>query len=100
MISDKKDDWKLSFRYELRCCLFGFLYGAVVAMSLMFIFVIDEIILLVCPLLLLYIFILNIKIVKPSVKALLIEIPIAIGSFFLTYIMFSLLGLIRTISID
>lgn len=99
MKPDEHDDWKVSFKYELKCCLFAFIYGFITSMALWLLFVFHEIIVPVYVVMLIGVIIWNIKSIKFSLKALFIELPVAIGSFWICYI-FLFCFSIHVISID
>lgn len=88
--SDKIDDWKASFKYELKCCMYGFLYGLMAAIAFVFFFTkCSMIVLPICLIAFITTVIWNIRSFKFSIKALLIELSIAIGSFFIAFLIWA-----------
>ncbi len=91
MNPNEYDDWKASFKYELKCCGFGFLYGFIASIAFIFLFSrYNDVIVPLCAIAIFGLIILNIIKVKFSIKAILIELPIALGSFFTVLILWAL----------
>ena len=85
------DDWKVSFKYDIKCCMFGFLYGLISALAFIFFFTTQSIIVLpVCLIILIGAVIWNIKSIRFSIKAPIIELAIAVGIFFTVLILWAL----------
>lgn len=91
MNNNNCDDWKASFKYELKCCMFGFLYGLITAIAFISFFTKHSVIVLpVCLTILIGIVIWNIRSIKFSIKAPLVELPIAAGTFFIVLLLWTL----------
>lgn len=97
----KYDNWKASFKYQLKCCMFGFLYGVIAAIAFIFFFTKYSVIALpICLIAFIAALIWNILSVKFTMKALFIELLIAPGSFFLVMIIWMLADSYMIINID
>lgn len=101
MKSYKNDAWKASFKNDLKCCMFGFLYGMIAAIAFIFFFSkFFALSLPICLTALIGMVIWNIRSIKFSLKALFIEFPIAVGSFFIVLLLWALTGSTPIVFID